>query len=509
MLRSTIQLTLFSILGIVINFVIQLALAYFFGTSESRDAYYAAMTIPSYAAVVFNGSIGMVLVPFIIKHTLLPEENGNHDITSETLNFTFIILTAIVILCCIYSYPIVRLIVPGDKTRLLELTVHLFRILMLNTLFIVLNNLLSSEFHSRRSYLYPAAVPIITSTISLVAVLIASRSLGIYSLAYGTLAGSILSFIYLFVNLQKKFSYKWKHRIHSRKLNKLLIAAFPLFSSGILFRSITVLERYFAARLSPGSLSYLGNGNQIMLILATIISSGIATTSYPLLSKYWAENNLADFRTTFKKGFDIIILIMFPTIVLFSASGRDVITILFEHGAFNNNDTNALYNTLLGLMGSLLFASLGNIVSKILYISNNTKVAGIIALIKVVIYIISAIVLTQSLDYVGLAVSLSICDSFSIICSLLFIQQYITDINIMYLIKRMVLIVAISILIYIFVYLFQKYIFATSILILRPILAALLISFSFWGIFTFIIKDEYYIAMNTVVKRKLFSKTKS
>src|SRR5690606_14860618 len=125
------------------------------------------------------------------------------------------------------------------------------------------------------------------------------------------------------------------------------------------------------------------------------------------------------------------------------------------------------------------------------------------------IYIISAIVLTQSLDYVGLAVSLSICDSFSIICSLLFIQQYITDINIMYLIKRMVLIVAISILIYIFVYLFQKYIFATSILILRPILAALLISFSFWGIFTFIIKDEYYIAMNTVVKRKLFSKTKS
>ena len=68
MIKSTIQVTLFSLLGIAINFLIQLLLAYYFGATQERDAYFAALTIPTYIAVIFTGSIGMMLLPYLVKY---------------------------------------------------------------------------------------------------------------------------------------------------------------------------------------------------------------------------------------------------------------------------------------------------------------------------------------------------------------------------------------------------------------------------------------------------------
>ncbi len=501
MFKSTLQLTFFSILGISVNFVIQLALSYYFGTSASRDAYYAAMTIPSYAAILFNGSIGMVLIPFIFKNN--SSSNNSYNISSETINFCFLLLTGIVIVACIFSYPIVRIIVPVSKPELLILTVHLFRILMINSMFIVLNNLLASEFQSRSSYLYPAIIPLITGIISLISVIAFSSTIGISSLAYGTLAGSVLSFIFLLWNLRRKFLYIWQKSFYSKKLKELLITAVPLFGAGIIFRSTTIFERYFAARLSPGSLSYLGNGNQIILILATLISSGIATITYPLLSRYWTEKKILDFRYTFVQSFEIIILIIFPTITIFTICGKDAIKILFEHGAFTSSDTTALYLTLLGLMGFLLFGSLGNVVSKVLYISNNTKTASLIATFKIVLYVILCIPLSNYYDYVGLAISLSISDAFNIICSMIYINFYVTDIKISYLAKKTAILALVSITIYIIVTLLKAQIEYINNPIINLITYATITVSLFWSIYSFIVKDKYYLKMNLTIKNKM------
>ena len=60
MLKYTIQVTLISVLGIAVNFITQLLLAYYFGTTDARDSYFAAVTIPAYVAILFTGSLGMI-----------------------------------------------------------------------------------------------------------------------------------------------------------------------------------------------------------------------------------------------------------------------------------------------------------------------------------------------------------------------------------------------------------------------------------------------------------------
>ena len=81
-------------------------------------------------------------------------------------------------------------------------------------------------------------------------------------------------------------------------------------------------------------------------------------------------------------------------------------------------------------MGFLLFGSLGNVVGKMLYISQNTWPLTLIATAELIIYILTSLVLAKSYQFIGLAISMSIGAAFNIFACLAFIKGRISDINI-------------------------------------------------------------------------------
>jgi putative peptidoglycan lipid II flippase len=503
MFKSTIQVTLFSLLGIFINFIIQLLLAYFFGATEERDAYFAALTIPTYISVLFTGSVGMLLVPFLVKYSSSHSNEDIYKFTSSVINFCALLLIALAIVAIIFSEPLMRIIVPTDKPVLLKNTIHLFGILMFSVIFTVLNNLLSSVLQARHFFFIPSLSALLTTTSSLLSVVFLSSKIGISSIAYGTLFGGVASSAFLLVSIVKKFKYRWSRGAMSVELKAILLASFPLFCGGILFRSTTVFERYFAARLPSGSLSYLGNGNQVIVILSTLVSTGIATTSFPLLSRYWSENNYEALEKTLGKVINMIALIIFPLITIFISCGKSVIKIVFEHGAFTSTDTLGLYYTLLGLMGFFLFGSIGNVVLRIFYIANYTRQVAIIGSLELAVYIISAAVLSRVYGYVGLALSMSIGSVFNIFVSLTYIRRRIIPISLAQLTRNTGTIFIVSALVLLPVFLLNEYWLRDAGSLLRCIATTILVLGLFWLIFIKILKDKYYISVIELIRNKI------
>jgi putative peptidoglycan lipid II flippase len=279
----------------------------------------------------------------------------------------------------------------------------------------------------------------------------------------------------MFFNVLKKFAYKWSFSIGEGQLQGVLYASLPLFAAGILFRSTTVFERFFAARLPQGSLSYLGSGNQIIVILSTIVSSGIATTSFPLFSKYWAVNDLESLKKTFSRVISFVLLIIFPMIIIFAISGIDIIRVVFERGAFMAKDTEALYNTLLGLMGFFLFSSIGNVLIRILYLSNHTIAVAVIATIELVVYLICAMILTRLFQYVGLALSMSIGACCNVIISFIFIRKKVVNLDMYTLLRRLGSIFISSVFILLFFFLANKYFLQHVNLVVRVIIISIMV----------------------------------
>lgn len=430
LLKPTIQVTFFSIIGILVSFANQLAVAYFFGASQQRDAYFAAMAIPTYLSAIFSGSICMIFLPKYVDVLQNEGEQRGNEFLGTTLGFSIILILVVVILLMVFAEPILSVTAPGFDKNSLEFTKKLLIILLPTVIFQIAASLLSSIHQVNHRFLIPAIAPILGAIISLVIVLLLSSRIGISSLAFGTLVSSVIVIIVIFFSLNRiNFGLILKFDFKDRNLIALIVVAMPLFFGGIIYRLMPVFERMIASTLPQGSISYLGYANQFLAILATITTSGIATTIFPRMSKAYSENDFNSLKNSFLMALKSILLVVIPVAIIFLVFGVQIIKVLLERGAFTHDITIAVYSTFTILIGAFIFQSLGNIVMRVLYLSKRTVLATSIAVIEIASYLFGGLWLCNYYSYKGLAIAQSFSTGLTILLSLIFINKLLFKID--------------------------------------------------------------------------------
>lgn len=442
LVKSTLLITICSIAGIAISFVSQLIIAYFFGARFERDAYFVASTIPTYLAAIFTGSIGMVFLPKVVKI-----QNDDPEELTRFLSTVFwgigIASSLIGVLCLVFSNTVLGFVANGFDEKQTIFTTKILFVILPAFVFSILSNLLSSLHQIQNRFLYSAFAPILTSIVSLLFVVIFSKSIGIMGLAWGFLVGSVLSFIYLLPILK---TYPLRFNLHFRDPElKLFVHTFlPLLITGIVFRSTSIFERSIASGLEQGSISYLGYASQVLMILATLTANGIGVSIYPTLSKLWAENKKEEFNVFFTKIFRILLLLSVPISVVIIFYGESFIKVVFERGAFDHITTVAVSRALAWSMGAFIFQGLGNVVTKIFYISSKTTAISVIASVELLLYISLGYLLSKHVSFIGLSIALSVSSMINILLSITFIHRKLIQIRLKSLIADLLKILAAS-----------------------------------------------------------------
>lgn len=422
-IRSNILITFLSLVGVGVNFISQMLLAYYFGATAERDAYFSAMAVPTYFIALFIGSLSVIFLPYYVDFRKKNPDSEVIKFVSSTFGACIVFLSLITILCFLLSSKIVFWIAPGYSPEQLELTGSLFRILIFTVIFQSLSSLVTVFHHVDNRFLWPAISPIVMPLTSLLFVIL-FHDYGIMSLALGVLAGSVLSMIILLPMALKNIRLNYFTSLLNPNTGKVVRLALPLLASGAIYRLTTILERIIASRLPSGSISFLGYSNQLYLLLATIASGSIVTTFYPIMSAAWAEGNRVEFNEILSRGIKLILLITFPIAAIFIALGSPIIEILFQRGAFDSSATQAVASSLALLMGAFIFGSLGNIMVKAFYITNKTLTISIICIIEVLVYAIAGYILSSSYSYLGLAFALTVSTGFTIGVSTFFLLKW-------------------------------------------------------------------------------------
>ena len=426
LLKPTIQVTFFSFVGILFSFANQLAVAYFFGASPERDAYFAAMAIPTYLSAIFSGSVCMIFLP---KYVDVLQKEGQERATrflGNTLGFSALITFAIVFLITVFAAPVLSVSAPGFDSVKLELTKKILIILLPTFIFQMASSLLGSVLQVNHKFIIPSVAPIFGAMVSLVLVLILSKVIGIKSLAFGTLVSSIVVLVVICYSLHKlNFGIRLRFNFSDEDLKSLMLISMPLFFGGIVYRLSPVFERMIGSRLPQGSISYLGYANQFLAIIATITTSGIATTIFPRMSKDYSENNINSLRSSFIMAIGSILIVVLPIAIVFYMFGVRIVQLLFERGAFTHDVTLAVYSTFVILLGALVFQSLGNIIMRILYLSKKTVFATIIATTEIAVYLFGAMWLCRYYTYKGLAFAQSFSTGITFLLAMIVINSQI------------------------------------------------------------------------------------
>jgi putative peptidoglycan lipid II flippase len=420
--KSTIQITVLSFINIILHFVLQLVVAYCFGTTSERDAYFAAMVIPVYLIAV-TSNVGVIFLPMYVD---ICSKQGQEEADKFFHNVVSIFGVAVLLLVLVvafFSERIIPRVVPGFTDIQLRLTIKLMLILLPTVFLSFIITIAGSVLQVQKHFFISASGPVVSVVVSLGMVWMFHNSLGILSLAYGSLLGSIINCLFIRIAIYKRLVFIF--RIYNRHIIMLLKSSIPAMTSSIIFNFSKIFERIIGSGLPGGSISYLGYAHQLMSVLATIVAGGIAVAMYPLMAKAWSEQDLSEINRLLVQAIRVILLLALPIAVVCVFWGIPIIQILLERGAFTHNDTSAVSSAFTILTVAFIAGALGNITSKCYYFSHKTTSLAIIDIISMMLYLIMAVIFSRHYSYKGLAMASSASSLFSLIMQIVFLKRII------------------------------------------------------------------------------------
>lgn len=316
-----------------------LALARQYGINDQLDAFLVAYIIPVFAATVISGSFNLALVPVYIQVSEKESTEAAHRLFSSVAFWSLGLLATIALALGVLGPVLLPLVGPGFTPEKRELALSLYRIMLPMILCTGLATLWGAILNAREKFALAAIVPLITPLSVIASIFTMSRVWGIYALAYGTLAGSVLELGLLSFGLRKQkipILPRWAHHPAFKQVLKLYA---PMIAGAFMMSSTQLIDQSFASRAGSGGVSTLNYANKIIGLLTGIGAVALGTAVLPYFSRMVTDEDWAGIRRTLKLYSALILAITVPVMLLCAWQSETIIRLLFERGEFTARDT--------------------------------------------------------------------------------------------------------------------------------------------------------------------------
>ncbi len=321
----------------LIGFVREIAIGIHYGTSFQADAIITAYTIPNFFYLAVGGAL---TTAFISTYVNQPDQTKN---TVVSLIFTYIGLTIAGISIMFFLFPsfFMKLFFQLDPVAA-GLTSDLFRIMSLGTFFLTTSMLFTGYLNANRYYKTSAFAPLYFNVIYAGGALIFQPLVGIEAYSWSVLAGAVVMYVYLLWDLRKKnlhFSYFLFKQDHIRVLPTYLWRVLPILLGGATIQLYFLLQRVFASGMGEGTIAALNYSSKLIQIPQSILITAVTTVLFPLISKMVTDQNKKELQRVYVQGIRYLLMLMLPVSTFVYFYSNEIISLVFEYGAFNQTAT--------------------------------------------------------------------------------------------------------------------------------------------------------------------------
>jgi putative peptidoglycan lipid II flippase len=419
MKKTALIVMMITIISKILGFGREIVLSYYYGASTISDAYIVSITIPSviFGFIIIGLSAGYIPI-------LTEVQNNNKEylnkFTSNVINSLIIICTIIVAIGFVFTDELVFAFASGFDTRTLYLTKLFTRISLFSIYFTGISTILSGYLQVKNKFFITTLVGIPLNIIVIISIGLSTKT-DITFLAYGFVLAWVMKTVIMIPWISKNdYKYSFFLDFKSEYIIKLGKNALPVIL-GISVNEINVLvDRTLASRISVGGISALNYASKLNGFIQGIFVLSIVTVMYPLMSNLFSKGDREGSKTLLRDiitGINLLIIPITIGAILFS---NQVISILFERGAFDYKAVELTSLALIFYSTGMLGFGLREILTRTFYSMQDTKTPMINAAIGMTLNIILNIILSRYLGIGGLALATSIAATFTTI--LLFIS---------------------------------------------------------------------------------------
>ncbi len=249
-LSATLLLMTTITLSRVIGYIREAYIAYAFGAGQQTDAYVAAFTLPDWLNYIVAG--GTASITFISIYTRFLAEKREQE-AQKTFSIIVTVMTTVLIvgtiIAEIFTPQFVGWMFHGFTPEQMQLCVHLTRILLPAQIFFYVGGVVSAVLLSHRLFLFPALGPLIYNIAIIAGGVVAGHRMGIASLAYGAVIGSIAGpFLINAIGAAKiGTGYRLSFEVSNPAFREWVRLSIPLMLGVSLVTADDWILRYFAS----------------------------------------------------------------------------------------------------------------------------------------------------------------------------------------------------------------------------------------------------------------------
>ncbi len=325
----------------VIGYVREAYIAYAFGAGAQTDAYVAAFTLPDWLNYIVAG--GAASITFISIYTRFLAENRDAD-AKKTFSVVITVMTIVMIIGTviteIFTPQFVRWMFRGFSPAQVELTVHLTRILLPAQIFFYVGGVVSAVLLSHRLFLFPAFGPLLYNVFIIFGGVIAGRHLGIASLAYGALLGSVVGpFLASVVGAARiGTGYKPSFDIMNPAFREWVKLSIPLMLGVSLVTADDWILRHYASS-GIGDIARLNYAKRLFAVPIAVLGQATGQASLPFFARLFNEKRLKEFATTVNDSVYRVAAASFLATGWMMAAAFPLIDLVYRRGRFMVSDT--------------------------------------------------------------------------------------------------------------------------------------------------------------------------
>jgi len=325
----------------VIGYVREAYIAYAFGAGGQTDAYVAAFTLPDWLNYIVAG--GAASITFISIYTRFLAENRDAD-AKKTFSVVITVMTTVMIvgtiLTEIFTPQFVRWMFRGFSPAQVELTVHLTRILLPAQIFFYVGGVVAAVLLSHRLFLFPAFGPLLYNIFIILGGAIAGRRLGIASLAYGALVGSVVGpFLASVIGAARiGTGYRPSFDIMNPAFREWVRLSVPLMLGVSLVTADDWILRHYASG-GVGDIARLNYAKRLFAVPIAVLGQATGQASLPFFARLFNEKRLKEFATTVNDSVYRVAAASFLATGWMMAAAFPLIDLVYRRGRFLVSDT--------------------------------------------------------------------------------------------------------------------------------------------------------------------------
>ena len=392
----------------LLGFAREIVFASTFGTTKLTDAFQVIFGFPGLLFAGIGTALSSVNIPdltyYINNHS---REERNQYIANLLAQITFLggLLS---VLGIIFAPAVTGVIAPGLSSEVTGIAVLLTRIMMPTLLFVSLTYLATGILQVHSYFLLSATISIPFNLLIIASLLMKGED--IVFLGYVTTAGWLLQFlVQVPVLVKEKYRFTLRIDLKNQYTNNLFKNLLPILLGNSLLQICLIIDRSFATHLKEGTTAALGFGSNLFITITSVFVVAMSTVVFPRLSEYCLKLDYPRIRSLLGNAFKVLLFILLPYLLLVAAYHQEIISLVYERGAFTSNSTTMTSMAFLFYSLAVPGYACQELLNRFYYALKKFRVPMASSLFCLILKLILDLLLFRTAGIAGLSLSTAFC----------------------------------------------------------------------------------------------------